>query len=243
MEKIKILMKMLKKAKNIVVMTGAGFSTSSGIPDFRSENGLYNEESDVSPEEILSHHFFMENPQKFYQYYFKKMVYPYAKPNVGHKFLADLEKIKNLTIITQNIDGLHQQGGSKNVLELHGSVLENYCLNCGKKYSLQEILNHNLPLCFCGGIIKPEVVLYEEPLNMDVLDKAIAQIVKADLLLIVGSSMKVSPASSLPFYFRGSDIVIINLTSTPFDKYASLIINERCEDIFKKINWEELKDE
>lgn len=243
MDKVEILQKWIQQSKNIVVMTGAGFSKASGIPDFRSQDGLYQvEKKGPTPEEILSHHFFIEHPSTFYQYYFEHMVYSDAMPNIGHYQLAKLEKAgKNITIITQNIDGLHQKAGSQNVLELHGSVYRNYCMKCHTFYTLEETSqNEGVPKCNkCGGIIKPDVVLYEEGLDNTTLNLAYQSIVNADLLIIAGSSMVVNPAASLPYYYRGNKMAIVNLGPTPLDKYASLVIHERTEGIFQTIRVEE----
>ncbi|MCI6716015.1 MAG: NAD-dependent protein deacylase [Mollicutes bacterium] len=244
MNKIEILQKLINVSNNIVVMTGAGFSKASGIPDFRSADGLYNDKnkSMISPEEILSHHYFMAHPKAFYDFYFDKMIYPNAMPNAGHYKLVELEKCGKLkAIITQNIDGLHQKAGSKNVLELHGSVLRNHCMKCHTFYSLDDLINNKqMTACpICGGLIKPDVVLYEEGLDMTTLNEAIKAVVNADLLLIIASSMLVNPAASLPYYYRGNKMVIINLEPTPLDSYATLIINEKCEEVLSQIKVKE----
>lgn len=243
MNKVEILQKLIDKSNNIVVMTGAGFSKASGIPDFRSSDGLYNTNDQlISPEEILSHHYFMSNPDGFYKFYFDKMIYPNALPNIGHYTLAKLEKKGKLkAIITQNIDGLHQKAGSVNVLELHGSVLRNHCMKCHRSYSLNEILENqeNIKCSYCGGIIKPDVVLYEEGLDNKILNEAVNATANADLLIIIGSSMIVNPAASLPYYYRGMYLVIINLEPTPFDSAATLVIREKCEDVLAQIKVEE----
>lgn len=243
MNKVEVLQKLIDKSNNIVVMTGAGFSKASGIPDFRSSDGIYNSGDQlISPEEILSHHYFMSHPNEFYQFYFEKMIYPKALPNIGHYTLAKLEKKGKLkAIITQNIDGLHQKAGSVNVLELHGSVLKNHCMKCHRMYSLEEILNNKKTIkCpSCGGIIKPDVVLYEEGLDNKVFNEAINKTANADLLIIIGSSMIVNPAAVLPYYYRGIHLVIINLEPTPFDEVASLIIREKCEEVLAQIKVEE----
>jgi len=236
-DSIKTLQKLIDNASHIVVMTGAGFSTASNIPDFRSETGLYeNNNEEFSPEEILSSHFFNMHPDLFFKYYFKNMVYPQARPNDGHIALGRIGERKDLVVITQNIDGLHQVNDNLLVLELHGSVVRNHCMKCGRFYSLEAIAHDgSIPRCTCGGIIKPDVTLYEEPLEKEVLTKAIEKVVNADLLIISGSSMVVNPAASLPYYFRGKNIVIVNLTKTPLDKYASLIIREKSEIVFKQL--------
>lgn len=233
------LQEMIDKAKRIVIMTGAGFSTASGIPDFRGADGLYTDtKTVVPPETIISHHYFMEHPKEFYQYYYDKMVYQDALPNDGHIFVAELEKRNKLQgVVAQNIDGLHQKAGSEKVYELHGSIMRNHCLKCHSFYSLEDILTlGKVPYCpKCGGLIKPDVTLYEEPLEEEVLSKAINAIVNSDLLIIAGSSMIVNPAASLPYYYRGMHMVIINLGATPLDSYASLVIKEKVEDVLKLI--------
>lgn len=244
MNKIELLQKLINASNNIVVMTGAGFSKASGIPDFRSADGLYNDldSNKVSPEEILSHHYFMAHPDRFYKFYFDKMIYKDAKPNASHYKLAELEACGKLkAIITQNIDGLHQMAGNHEVLELHGSVKRNHCMKCHMPYSLDEILqNGNMTKCpNCGGLIKPDVVLYEEGLDMTVLNEAIKKIVNAEMLIIIGSSMVVNPAASLPYYYRGNKMVIINLEKTPLDDYACLVINDKCEDVLLQIKVKE----
>ena len=244
MNKIELLQKLINASNNIVVMTGAGFSKASGIPDFRSADGLYNDKDNrkISPEEILSHHYFMAHPTDFYKFYFDKMIYKDALPNVGHYKLAELESCGKLkAIITQNIDGLHQMAGSQEVLELHGSVKRNHCMKCHTFYSLDEMLdNNNMTKCpNCGGLIKPDVVLYEEGLDMTLLNETIKRVVNAEMLIIIGSSMVVNPAASLPYYYRGNKMVIINLEKTPLDDYACLVINEKCEDVLSKLKVKE----
>lgn len=231
----------LKDAQNIVVMTGAGFSVPSGIPDFRSAGGLYHDQSDfsVSPETILSRTFFFNHTDEFYRFYRTKMIYPDAKPNVAHHTVAKLETLgKDVTVITQNIDGLHQQAGSSSVIELHGSVHRNYCLDCGMFYSLEEILKQeDVPHCSCKGIIKPDVVLYEEPLKSENLEQSIYAIEQADLLIVAGTSLNVQPAASLVHYYKGDRFVLINLSRTPYDRLANLVFYEPletilCEEVF-----------
>ncbi|HEY8363940.1 MAG TPA: NAD-dependent protein deacylase [Haloplasmataceae bacterium] len=245
MNHIELLKKNIKDANNIVVMTGAGISVPSGIPDFRSASGLYNEKykTNISPEEILSHHFFLSNPEAFYDFYRNKMIYIDAKPNIAHKTLAKLEDLGKLKmIITQNIDGLHSLAGNKNVIELHGSIHRNYCMKCHKSYSLTEILDKDLvPTCSCGGIIKPDVVLYEEALPSKAIEDAVKAVEKADLLIVVGTSLLVSPANYLVHYFRGSNLVIINKSTTPYDRYASLLIREPLETVLTNDLIEELR--
>lgn len=210
------LKQIIKESHNIVVFTGAGISVPSGIPDFRSANGLYNQKdsSIYSPEQIISHSFYMKHKEDFYRFYKDKMVYPHALPNDAHKFIAELEKDKHVTVITQNIDGLHQEAGSKKVRELHGSIKRNYCMKCHKFYTLEELessLKDGVPRCSCGGIIKPDVVLYEEPLDNDTMYEAVDDIRRADLLIVAGTSLVVYPAAGFIRYFNGDNIVVINL--------------------------------
>jgi NAD-dependent deacetylase len=226
-----ILKSMIEDSLNIVFFGGAGTSTESGIPDFRSEQGIYNiKDINYAPEAILSHDFFMEHTKEFYEFYKSKMIYKDAKPNPTHLALAELEKRGRLkAIITQNIDGLHQMAGSENVLELHGSVYRNSCLNCGRKYDLKSIVDSEdiIPKCSkCGGVIKPDVVLYGENLNNEVLKKAIEYISWADMLIVGGTSLVVYPAAGLVDYYKGKKLVLINKTSTQYDLNANLVIND-----------------
>lgn len=218
----------IDSSDNIVFFGGAGVSTESNIPDFRSVDGLYNQKYDYPPETILSHHFFIENTPEFYRFYREKMLIPDAQPNDAHIALANLEKEGKLkAVITQNIDGLHQKAGSKEVLELHGSVLRNYCMHCRKFYSLDEIIAQDgVPMCSCGGTIKPDVVLYEEGLDSDVLDKSISYIREADVLIIGGTSLAVYPAAGLIDYYRGHKLVLINKSKTSRNAHADLEIND-----------------
>lgn len=229
--KLARLKEITDSSASIVFFGGAGVSTESNIPDFRSANGLYSEstKSTYAPEEILSHTFFMKHTKEFYDFYKSKMLYPGAKPNDAHLALAHLEKQGKLkAVITQNIDGLHQQAGSKRVLELHGSVHRNYCMKCRKSFGLDYILHaKDIPLCdACGGLVKPDVVLYEESLDSDVLTEAIFWIEKADVLLIGGTSLSVYPAAGLIQYYRGNQLVLINQSATQYDDRANLIIND-----------------
>ena len=236
MDNFKEIKQAIKDSKKIVIFTGAGISVASGIPDFRSADGLYNQKSGLkaTPEQIISHTFFKLYPSEFYKFYKDKMIYPHATPNEAHLFFSNLERNKEVTIITQNIDGLHQMAGSSNVLELHGSVKRNYCQKCSKFYSLQNILKEPLiPRCDCGGIIKPDVVLYEESLNLKTLEQSINKIIEADLLIVVGTSLIVQPAASLIRYFKGDNLILINKEKTPYDKYATIVIND---DIIKVVN-------
>lgn len=233
-QNVQQLDELLKRSSHIVFFGGAGVSTASNIPDFRSDEGLYSgreqKKYPYPPETMLSHTFFVRHTEQFFEYYFDKMVYPDAKPNPAHIALAKLEEMGKLSaVITQNIDGLHQQAGSKRVYELHGSVHRNTCQQCGKHYSLQEMLQwkgKGVPRCSCGGVIKPDVVLYEESLDSDVLEKAIRHIMAADLMIVGGTSLAVYPAAGLLQYYDGLDLVLINKTETPYDRRASLIIRE-----------------
>lgn len=231
MEKKELLKNMIKSSEYIVFMTGAGISVPSGIPDFRSASGLYSETIyNVSPETILSHTYFMRYPEKFYDYYRNKMLYLDAEPNIAHQTIAKMKNVK--AVITQNIDGLHQNAGSPVVIELHGSVHRNYCMKCGKFYPVETIAyNEGVPKCECGGIIKPGVVLYEELLDEKAISDAIYHIRNADLLIVVGTSLLVNPAASLIYYFKGENLVIINKSPTPYDDYAKLIIRDNLETV------------
>lgn len=222
------LKKIIDESEHIVFFGGAGVSTASGIPDFRSARGLYS----MVPEEIVSHHYFMDHTKEFYDFYFDKMVYEDAKPNNCHKFLAKLEKTKDIWIVTQNIDGLHQKAGSKNVIELHGTVLKNHCMDCNKYYSLDEIDKKGIPKCTCGGIIKPDVVLYEEALNDEDVEKAIEKISKADTLIVAGTSLVVYPAAGFLSFFSGKNLIIVNMSSTPKDDKADLVIHDDINEVF-----------
>ena len=231
MEKLEELFKIINESQRIVFFGGAGVSTASNIPDFRGANGLYN----YSPEEIISHSFFMSNPNKFFEFYFSKMVYKDAMPNECHYFLAELEKRGKLSaVVTQNIDGLHQKAGSKHVLELHGSVLRNHCMKCHQFYSLDDINCTGIPKCHCGGVIKPDVVLYEEPLDNMVVREAIFEISHADTLIVAGTSLVVYPAADFIDFFQGKNLVIINLGNTNYDKKADLVINGRVEEYLNR---------
>ena len=231
------LKELINGSNNIVFFGGAGVSTESGIPDFRSTDGLYHQEYDYPPETILSHSFFMRNPEEFYRFYKNKMLCLDAKPNMAHKKLAELEKAGKLkAVITQNIDGLHQAAGSKEVLELHGSVHHNYCMKCGKSYDAEYMLHaEGVPTCSCGGRIKPDVVLYEEGLDMTVMARAIQAIQDADMLIIGGTSLIVYPAAGLIDYYRGNKLVVINMSVTSQDKNADLVIQEPIGKVFAGI--------
>lgn len=221
------LQKIIDESNNIVFFGGAGVSTESGIPDFRSQDGLYNQKYDYPPETILSHSFYMRKPEEFYRFYRNKMLFPNAEPNRAHKALAKLEKMGKLkAVVTQNIDGLHQKAGSREVLELHGSVLRNYCTRCGKFYGLDAILNSTgVPKCTCGGTIKPDVVLYEEGLDQETIEKSVKYIANADVLIIGGTSLTVYPAAGLIDYYRGHKLVLINKSVTSMDNRADLVIS------------------
>lgn len=234
MDEILKLKEIINKSKYIVVFSGAGLSTNSGIPDFRSADGLYNQKLNykVKPEEIISHSFFLTYPEDFYSFYFDKMIYPNAKPNCAHLYFKELEKTKKVTIVTQNIDGLHQLAGSSDVIELHGNVNRNYCMRCHKFYSLNEIYKKGVPHCKCGGIIKPDVVLYEEGLNEENIDKAIEAISSCDTMIIAGTSLTVYPAASFIRYFRGKNLVLLNKSKTQVDNMATISIHD---DICKVI--------
>ncbi len=234
---IKKLKEAINKANKIVIFSGAGLSTNSGIPDFRSANGIYNEkvQANVTPEEIISHSFFVKYPDDFYKFYFDKMVYPDAKPNSAHLYFAELEKTKNVTVITQNIDDLHQQAGSKNVIELHGSIMRNYCMSCHKFYPLKDILGQKIPRCSCGGLIKPDVVLYEESLNENDITRALNAIQEADLMIIVGTSLVVYPAAGFVRYFRGNNLVLLNKSTTAYDNNADIVIHEDIKLIIEEL--------
>lgn len=229
------LNEILSKSNNIVFFGGAGVSTESGIPDFRSVDGLYNTKYKYPPETMISSSFFISNTVEFYEFYINKMIFLNARPNSAHKKLAELEKEGKLkAVITQNIDGLHQEAGSKNVLELHGSVHRNYCMKCGKFHDVNFIVNANgIPKCQCGGIVKPDVVLYEESLDSDIIEKSVEYIEKADVLIVGGTSLVVYPAAGLINYFNGNKLVLINKTSTPMDRKADLVINESIGKVFE----------
>lgn len=234
-QKINELQKILDQSSHIVFFTGAGVSTDSGIPDFRSRDGLYNQKYDLPPEEIISHHYFEEHPEEFFRFYRDKMLHLGAKPNCVHKFIAECEKKhRSLGVVTQNIDGLHQMAGSEHVYELHGSVLRNYCENCSAFYPASYILESTgVPRCpKCGGIIKPDVVLYEEGLSEAVLNGAVAVIQSADVLIVLGTSLVVYPAAGLLRYFGGKHLVLINRDATPYDSAADLVINDTFDHIF-----------
>ncbi len=233
MTAVEQLKEWIAESDQIVFFGGAGVSTESGIPDFRSQDGLYRQQYAYPPEQILSHTFYLKNPEEFYRFYRNKMISPQAKPNKAHLALAKLEQAGKLkAVITQNIDGLHQMAGSREVLELHGSVHRNFCTRCGRFYGLSQILEtEGIPRCSCGGMIKPDVVLYEESLHMDTLSKAVMYIKKADMLIIGGTSLTVYPAAGLVDYYSGSRLVLINRDVTPLDSRADLAIKGKIGEI------------
>lgn len=235
-ERVDLLEQWITESDNVVFFGGAGVSTESGIPDFRSVDGLYNQQYDYPPETIISHSFYRKNPEEFYRFYKNKMLFPDAQPNAAHKALAKLEQQgKVRAVITQNIDGLHQAAGSKEVLELHGSVHRNYCTRCGKFFGLSDILGMNgVPRCECGGIIKPDVVLYEEGQDQETLQKAVRYIQNAEILIIGGTSLTVYPAAGLIDYYRGKKLVLINKTATPMDERADLVISAPIGEVFER---------
>ena len=237
-EAINELKSIVEKYDNIVFFGGAGVSTESGIPDFRSVDGLYNQQYDYPPETILSHTFYRKNPAEFYRFYRNKMLFTDAKPNTAHLKLAELERQgKVRAVVTQNIDGLHQAAGSKVVLELHGSVLRNYCENCGQFHAMEYILqSQGIPVCEkCGGPVKPDVVLYEEGLDQKTINSAIRYIQDADVLIIGGTSLAVYPAAGLIDYFKGDKLVVINKAPTPRDSYADLLIQAPIGEVFAQV--------
>ena len=231
------LKEMIEGSDNVVFFGGAGVSTESGIPDFRSVDGLYNQEWSYPPETILSHSFFERDPAEYYRFHRQKLVIDGVKPNRAHLRLAELEKEGKLrAVITQNIDGLHQAAGSEKVLELHGSILRAYCSRCRKPFSA-ELMNKGtgVPRCGCGGVIRPDIVLYEEPLDEEILSEAISYIRHADVLIVGGTSLNVYPAAGLINYYRGSKLVLVNLSETPYDRYADLIIHRKIGEVFAQI--------
>ena len=221
------LQSIIDEGRRIVFFGGAGVSTESGIPDFRSTDGLYNQQYKFPPEQIISHSFFMREPEEFYRFYRDRMIYPDAKPNAAHLKLAELERAGKLSaVITQNIDGLHTDAGSKNVIELHGSIRRNRCMKCGRAFGFDRIMQtHGIPRCECGGIVKPDVVLYEEPLDESCINRAINEITEADVLIIGGTSLAVQPAAGLIRFFNGRRLAVINKSPTSADDEADIVIN------------------
>ena len=236
-ENIATLKKWIADSDNIVFFGGAGVSTESGIPDFRSVDGLYNQKWKYPPETILSHSFFTHDPEEYYRFHHEKLALGGAKPNRAHLRLAELEREGKLrAVVTQNIDGLHQAAGSKNVLELHGSLLRAYCSRCGKPYPAEKMnACTGVPRCSCGGVIRPDIVLYEEPLDEDIMQRALNAIADADVLIIGGTSLGVYPAAVLINYYRGHKLALVNLSATPFDANADLIIHEKIGEVFSQV--------
>ena len=234
------LKQIINESRNIVVFTGAGISVPSGIPDFRSADGIYNQKTKfkASPEDIISHSFFVNNTEDFYSFYKDKMCYPKAEPNAAHKYFADLEKKgKNVIVVTQNIDGLHQKAGSSIVYELHGTIHQNFCQRCGRMFGLDYVMNANgVPHCDkCGGIVKPNVVLYEEGLDEDTIGRSINAIMTCDTLIIIGTSLRVYPAAGFIRYFRGKYLIVINKDATAYDSNCDLVFNEDVINVIKNI--------
>ena len=236
-DSITLLQKWIDESNNIVFFGGAGVSTESGIKDFRSKDGLYNMKYKYPPESILSHTFFMRNPDEFYKFYRDKLNCLNALPNICHKYLVELEKKGKLkAIITQNIDGLHEKAGSKNVLNLHGTIYKNFCMDCGKDISYEVVFSSNdIPKCQCGGIVKPGVVLYGEALPEKEYNQALIAVNKADLMIVAGTSLTVYPASSFVSFFRGKHLVIINNDETDYDRIADLVIHDKLGNVFNKL--------
>jgi len=238
MKELEILQKWLNESKKAVFFGGAGVSTESGIPDFRSVDGLYNQSYDYPPETIISHSFFLRDPEEFYRFYKEKMLYLDAEPNAAHRKLAELEAAGRLTaVVTQNIDGLHQAAGSRTVYELHGSVHRNYCMKCHKFFDAGYVKGaKGVPVCdVCGGMVKPDVVLYEEPLDGKTMERAVTAIADADLLIVGGTSLAVYPAAGLINYYRGDRLVLINKTPTPYDSRADLILPGKIGELLDQI--------
>ena len=237
MDKLSTLRSWIAESKSIVFFGGAGVSTESGIPDFRSVDGLYHQKFDYPPETILSHSFFYSNTEDFYKFYREKMLVTDIEPNRAHYALAKLEQEGRLSaIVTQNIDGLHQKAGSKKVYELHGSVLRNYCTRCRKFHTAEFVRDYDgVPRCSCGGIVKPDVVLYEEGLDQTTIEKSVMAIHRADLLIVAGTSLTVYPAAGLINYYQGNRLVLINRDETPYDRHADLVFHDSLGDIFSQL--------
>ena len=236
-EKIMQLKKWIDESDNVVFFGGAGVSTESGIPDFRSVDGLYNQKWKYPPETILSHSFFVKYPEEYYRFHREKLVIDGVKPNAAHLKLAELEQAGKLrAVVTQNIDGLHQAAGSKKVLELHGSILRSYCSACGRPYPADKMnRGEGVPRCACGGVIRPDIVLYEEPLDDAVVSEAVRVISEAEVLIIGGTSLNVYPAAGLINYYRGNKLALVNLSRTPYDDEADLVINEKIGKVFSQL--------
>ena len=237
MEKLETLKQWIDESRRIVFFGGAGVSTESGIPDFRSVDGLYSQKFDYPPETIISHTFYERRPEYFFRFYREKMLPLGFEPNITHKVLAKWEEEGKLSaVVTQNIDGLHQKAGSKKVYELHGSVLRNYCTRCGKFHSAEFVKeSEGIPRCVCGGIVKPDVVLYEEGLDQDTIEKSVRAIYSADLLIVAGTSLTVYPAAGLINYYRGKKLVLINRDETPYDSRADLVIHDSLGNVFSNL--------
>lgn len=237
MDNVDILKKWVAESSRIVAFTGAGVSTESGIPDFRSVDGLYNQKFEYPPESIISHSFYERRPEYFFRFYREKMLPLGFEPNVTHKVLAKWEAQGKLSaVVTQNIDGLHQKAGSKTVYELHGSVLRNYCTRCRKFYPAEFIRDsQGVPKCSCGGTVKPDVVLYEEGLDQDTIEKSVMAIRAADMMIVAGTSLTVYPAAGLIHYYRGSRLVLINRDETPYDDRADLVLHKSLGDVFSQL--------
>lgn len=238
MQEIQTLQSWIRDSQNIVFFGGAGVSTESNIPDFRSQDGLYHQSYQYPPETILSHRFFMQQTEEFFRFYREKMLYLQAQPNQAHLQLAKWEREGRLKgVITQNIDGLHQKAGSRHVVELHGSVLRNHCMQCGKAYTAEEMAqSRGVPRCVCGGVIKPDVVLYEESLNGADIEEAVRLIENAEVLIVGGTSLAVYPAAGLIDYYRGDRLVLINRDATPYDRRANLLIQEKIGWVLGQID-------
>ena len=237
MEQIEKLRRWIEESSRIVAFTGAGVSTESGIPDFRSVDGLYSQKFDYPPETIISHSFYERKPDYFFRFYREKMLPLGFSPNITHNTFAQWEREgKMLAVVTQNIDGLHQKAGSRKVFELHGSVLRNYCTRCGKFHSAEFIRDSDgIPRCDCGGIVKPDVVLYEEGLDGEVIENSVAAIASCDLLIVAGTSLTVYPAAGFVNYYRGNRLVLINRDETPYDHFADLVIHASLGDVFSQL--------
>ena len=237
MDAIETLRRWVSESHRMVAFTGAGVSTESGVPDFRSVDGLYNQKFEYPPETIISHSFYMRNPSYFFRFYREKMLPLGFQPNITHEKVAQWEQEGKLAaVVTQNIDGLHQKAGSKTVYELHGSVLRNYCTQCRKFYSAEFVRDsQDIPLCTCGGIVKPDVVLYEEGLDQQTVEKSVAAIRRADLLMVAGTSLTVYPAAGLLRYYRGNRLVLINRDETPYDGEADLVIHDSLGSVFSQL--------
>ena len=237
MKKLEILQQWIQESRKIVFFGGAGVSTESGIPDFRSVDGLYSQKFEYPPETIISHSFYQRRPEYFFRFYREKMLPLGFEPNITHRVLARWEEAGKLSaVVTQNIDGLHQKAGSKRVYELHGSVLRNYCTRCGKFHTAEFIKNSTgVPKCDCGGTVKPDVVLYEESLNQDTIEKSVMAIADADMMIVAGTSLTVYPAAGLIHYFRGNKLVLINRDATPYDDQADLVIHDSLGNVFSHL--------